>query len=342
MIALKDWQIELPTGPDLNRFLQLSCESKIEDLLEKSLTAPLMQILSRPGKNLRASLVQLGFDLVVDAFSLQERELCMKHSMAVLELLHTGSLVIDDIQDGSLERRGLPAIHRLYGVPIALNAGNWLYFLPFHIIDSMPISDTCKHALSKEVQSTLLRGHYGQALDVGVAFDSIARERLSEVSTAIIELKTGALSSLAFKMGALAGNVDPSRIQTLDRFGRSFGMALQMYDDIGNLSSASKFDKWCEDLRLKRVTFSIATAADTLSEQDFQVFLELCKSKAGPDPEQEAKKFLLQKEVAENAKKRADLFLSNAVHELQQKFSLTETQLIDLKGLQRKLMSAYD
>jgi geranylgeranyl pyrophosphate synthase len=47
------------------------------------------------------------------------------------ELIHTGSLIIDDIQDQSELRRGRPSLYRTYGIDVAINAGNTLYFLPF-------------------------------------------------------------------------------------------------------------------------------------------------------------------------------------------------------------------
>jgi hypothetical protein len=52
----------------------------------------------------------------------------------VVEFIHAGSLVVEDIEDGSRIRRGRVALHVRYGMPVALNAGNWLYFWPFELL----------------------------------------------------------------------------------------------------------------------------------------------------------------------------------------------------------------
>ena len=48
----------------------------------------------------------------------------------LIEMLHCASLIIDDIEDGSLMRRGQPCSHKVYGVDSAINAANLIYFLP--------------------------------------------------------------------------------------------------------------------------------------------------------------------------------------------------------------------
>ena len=53
----------------------------------------------------------------------------------MFEIIHAGSMIVDDIEDDSSERRGAPAVHRLHGLPLALNAGNWMYFAPFRLVE---------------------------------------------------------------------------------------------------------------------------------------------------------------------------------------------------------------
>jgi hypothetical protein len=83
---------------------------------------PVHGFLSRPGKRIRACLLQAGFELAGGRGKPPELMLDF------VELLHAGSLVIDDIEDDSDSRRGQPTLHRQLGIPIALNAGNWMYF----------------------------------------------------------------------------------------------------------------------------------------------------------------------------------------------------------------------
>jgi hypothetical protein len=59
----------------------------------------------------------------------------------VVESLHAGSLIVDDIEDDSDLRRDAATLHRIYGVPVALNAGNWLYFWPQVLLSRIPLTD---------------------------------------------------------------------------------------------------------------------------------------------------------------------------------------------------------
>jgi hypothetical protein len=60
------------------------------------------------------------------------------------ELIHVGSLIVDDIQDGSDLRRGGPTVHKAYGVPLAINAGSSAYFTVFHFLDALDVSVLCR------------------------------------------------------------------------------------------------------------------------------------------------------------------------------------------------------
>lgn len=335
-------EIEFPQGTSLRNLLQLSNNAAIDDLLESALTAPLRSLLSRPRKNLRSALVDLGISIAQSRGSLTEENLysISKDARAVLEILHTGSLVIDDIQDGSTERRGAPAVHVMYGIPVALNAGNWMYFLPFKIVSAMQITDKAKQSLSEELQNVLLRAHYGQAIDVGTQWCALPQERLPEISMASMELKTGALSEFACKFGPIACELDSPAVHSLGMFGKKFGVALQMYDDIGNACSPNNVKKWTEDMRLKRLTFVIATAARLLSPDIYLEFKMLVK-----DADQDFKKvreFLLYAGVIVEAKAQAHLYLQSALSDLEGAIHLTSQQKSTIEGLQHKLMKAYE
>ena len=100
--------------PNLNR-------SKIcDDLVRRDLTEPAEQFLDRTGKRIRQSVVELVYAMAGGSGQLPP---CLGEA---IEWLHAGSLVIDDIQDESPMRRGQPSLHMQIGVPLALNAGNWM------------------------------------------------------------------------------------------------------------------------------------------------------------------------------------------------------------------------
>ena len=120
LLALDD--MFTPRG--LEQLLDLRSGSVPASLWENALHRPLAEFLARPSKEFRARLVQWGY-VLGGGVGIAPVELALS-----VEALHAGSLVVDDIQDGSQERRGAPALHLQHGVARALNAGNWLYFWP--------------------------------------------------------------------------------------------------------------------------------------------------------------------------------------------------------------------
>lgn len=86
----------------------------------------------------------------------------------LIELLHSASLIIDDIEDGSLQRRGQPCSHLVYGLDRSINAANLMYFLPFHKLLST-IEDPRKQLeVMKIFIEEMSVSHMGQAQDIMV------------------------------------------------------------------------------------------------------------------------------------------------------------------------------
>jgi len=92
--------------------------------LTNALSTPIWNFLSRGGKRWRPMLMLLSCQAVGG-----KPEDIIQFTI-IPELIHNGTLIADDVEDGSELRRGKPALHKLFGMDIALNAGNTLYFLP--------------------------------------------------------------------------------------------------------------------------------------------------------------------------------------------------------------------
>lgn len=332
-----------PTGRELQDFLNLSQPAELDDLFDRSLFAPLDHLLGRPGKNLRSQLVRLGYRIGLRLScpdGLENSDL-LAGACKILELVHAGSLIVDDIEDGSENRRGAPSVHNLYGVPVALNAGNWLYFLTFRKIDELPISESARAQLLRECHRMLLRAHFGQALDVGISIDSVPQHRLREVTLASIELKSGVLAGFALKIGSLVAGATEETASQLDLFGRRLGVALQMYDDIGNLSSSHNAAKALEDLKLKRLSFVVATAAQKLEAEAFGDFSRLVDH-AKKESAIEVVKFLKENEILELANSEAEIFLESAITQLEKHIPLLADERKEIENYQSVLRSSYE
>jgi geranylgeranyl pyrophosphate synthase len=246
----------------------------LADHLSSVIHKPLSDLISRPGKKIRARLVEAGWTMAhsFNAKPLEDDSRLEKLKEAI-EYLHAGSLVIDDIQDGSRTRRGQPCLHIKYGLPISLVVGNYLYFWPLEIIRSLNLTPEKELFLYRFYHRTLIRAHWGQALDVGIPIDTLPQDQVHDACLSAMELKSGALFSLGLVMGAAVGNVPIDFIPVLDAFGHGFGMGLQMFDDVGNLESTVEPSKRREDLMLRRPTWVWACAAKYFSKESYVRFV---------------------------------------------------------------------
>jgi geranylgeranyl pyrophosphate synthase len=222
----------------------------------RALAGPAAEFLSRPGKQLRASLVTAGWALGGGA-----PEQLSERLPLVIELLHAGSLIVDDVEDGSTERRGAPALHELVGVPLAINTGSWMYFWALEELAAVGLPPAIELAAHRAAASTLARCHQGQALDLAVRIADVEVGDVPAVVAATTRLKTGALCRLAAELGAIAAGAAPDRRQAIAAFGEAMGIGLQMLDDLGALTSRARRGKGREDLRGGRPTWPWAWLA---------------------------------------------------------------------------------
>jgi len=229
---------------------------------EKVLLAPVREILSRPGKGFRARLVQAGSALVDPGAKVPSA------AIAIVELLHAGSLIVDDIEDGSATRRGGPSMHMMFGMPVALNAGNWMYFVALEQVERLSLDAEKTLQLYRHVNQTMMDCHRGQALDLGLQIGNVRHVDLPTAVAETTRLKTGALAALAPAIGAISAGATPEQVEAVSRFGGALGVALQQLDDLGNLTAAA-LDKQHEDLRNGRLTWPWAWAAEALSSLEF-------------------------------------------------------------------------
>ncbi len=232
--------------------------SPVQKILNSSLYEPIEDLLARPSKQFCASLVRAGYLFIRPSGG---TTLCTLLA-EVLESIHAGSLIVDDIQDGSRERRGSPTLHEKYGVPLALNAGNFLYFQPFSLIESLGLPERTELRVYRLCHEAMLNAHLGQALDLGTDILSVHPSKMTQVCETTSRLKTGSLTSLGLCLGAALAGADDATLSALKTFGDNFGIALQRFDDIGNLALPEGDLKRFEDLSLKRPSWAWALASE--------------------------------------------------------------------------------
>jgi octaprenyl-diphosphate synthase len=153
----------------------------------------------------------------------------------LVEIAHNASLIHDDIEDNSPERRGQPAVHIRYGVDTALNSGSFLYFLPLVCVNDLEAS--FQNEVFRLWAEYLRRLHLGQALDISWHKNETASPSPDEYSL-MCRLKTGSLSRLAATLGTFAAR-PPGYREIAEIFGEAaekLGVGFQIMDDVKNLT----------------------------------------------------------------------------------------------------------
>ncbi len=244
------------------------------DLVEQQLLMPVEEILTKSGKRIRAKMVKAGFffgHTPIEHTPNETTEQNLNILGEIIETIHAGSLIIDDIQDKSELRRGEPALYKFLGEPLAINAGNFLYFWPMTWLEQSSMSDSQQLEILRLYHRTLTAAHCGQAIDLGVSIDKIETSEVFPTCMKSLELKTGELMALSMGFGAIASGASKQRVDLLLEFGQRFGVSLQMFDDLGNLLNESD-PKHLEDLILRRPSFIWAAAASLTSAEQYREF----------------------------------------------------------------------
>ncbi|GHV27930.1 polyprenyl synthetase [Spirochaetia bacterium] len=221
--------------------------------LVKSLTLPGWDLLSRGGKRWRPLLAAL----VCESLGGGDGALAL---VPLVELPHNASLIHDDIEDNSDERRGAPAAHILYGTDTAINAGSFLYFLSLTCIEAWDAPPELKNGVYRLWGEHMRRLHLGQAMDI-----SWHRDQRTSGPTALpgledydlmCRLKTGCLARFAAILGvygaAAAGGIGTGEIdQWAGTFGAAaekLGVGFQILDDVKNLTTGNPGKKRGDDI----------------------------------------------------------------------------------------------
>ena len=174
-------------------------------------------ILSAGGKRIRPRLLLLSY-LAVGGDNLSY----IAKPAAAIELMHTASVVHDDINDHGVMRRGRPSVNSIWGRTFALLTGDFLFTAVYELMSSYKDLN----ADLAESATALVEGETLQAS--AVKENNFTRE----VYMRIIALKTAALFRAAGLMGGKLANATQAQIDALANFGFNIGLAFQIIDDI--------------------------------------------------------------------------------------------------------------
>ncbi|MDR1351795.1 MAG: polyprenyl synthetase family protein [Treponema sp.] len=224
--------------------------------LAASLLEPGWDIVNRGGKRWRPLLLTL----ICEALGGGDKGLAL---VPLVEFPHNASLIHDDIEDNSDERRGRPAVHLIYGADTAINSGCFLYFLPLVCIDSWDATAELKNRLYAVWAEHMRRLHLGQAMDIKWHRDFAAVPDPAEYEL-MCRLKTGSLARLAAVLGVYAGYAGKAgglsagreifreravlQIKAFGGAAEKLGVGFQILDDVKNLTTGNPGKKRGDDV----------------------------------------------------------------------------------------------
>src|SRR6476469_650545 len=219
------------------------------------------------GKRIRPALLLLAAKL----FNYQGRGAIRMG--AVVEIIHTATLVHDDIIDEAQTRRGRPAANTQWGNSKCVLAGDWLYMQAFKVAvqeRNFRILDTLIELTQQMVEGELLQMEkLGKLISLDEHFDLIFR-------------KTACLFSVCMRLGAILGGATPEQESALGKYGHDLGMAFQIVDDVLDLTASESVlgKPVASDLREGKVTMAVIHALERCTPQERKKIATVVKQRA--------------------------------------------------------------
>jgi octaprenyl-diphosphate synthase len=219
------------------------------------------------GKRIRPALLLLSSKL----FNYQGRG-AIKLG-AVVEIIHTATLVHDDIIDEAEIRRGRPAANTQWGNSKCVLAGDWLYMQAFKVAvqeRNFRILDALIDLTQQMVEGELLQMEkLGQLISISEHIDLIYR-------------KTACLFSVCMRLGAILGGATAEQEEQVARYGRDLGMAFQIVDDVLDLTASESVlgKPVASDLREGKVTLAVIHALERCSPEEKEMIRTVVEQRA--------------------------------------------------------------
>ncbi len=180
---------------------------------------------------------------------------------AVVEIIHTATLVHDDIIDEATTRRGRPAANTQWGNSKCVLAGDWLYMQGFRLAvqeRNFRILDSLIELTQQMVEGELLQMEkLGKLITLDEHFDLIYR-------------KTACLFSVCMRLGAILGGATTAQEDAVARYGHDLGMAFQIVDDVLDLTASEEVlgKPVASDLREGKVTMAVIHALERCTAEE--------------------------------------------------------------------------
>ncbi len=204
-----------------------------------------------------------------------------------LELLHTASLVHDDVVDNSPVRRGLPSVHDIWGNKIAVLMGDFLLSKVISLISNL-----------RNLQILNIISELGMSLSSGEILQLHQRDGMwitEEDYYAIITQKTARLFAACAEAGAASSGGTARQMTAMRQYGHHLGICFQLKDDVLDYSDSEDMGKpTMQDIRDGKVTLPLLTAMQRAAAEEKAHIRRLAEGEITYEVENEIKAFVLR------------------------------------------------
>jgi len=243
----------------------------------------------------------------------------VKDFVVIPELIHNGTIIIDDVEDQGELRRGRPCLHKIFGEDIAINAGNFIYFLPLLALAKNKNkfkSEVLVRAYETYIQEMINIG-LGQGTDIywhkGKAKKITEKEYLQ-----MCAFKTGCLSRMAAKLAVILSGGQDELAERLGQVAEAMGVAFQIQDDILDITLAGPERKgfgksFGNDIKEGKRSLMVIHTLEKATKKDKKRLIELLDKHTDDLEERKAALKIIKKyDSIEYAKKVAKKIMREA------------------------------
>ena len=237
---------------------------------------------------------------------------------AGVEILHTFTLIHDDIIDRDETRRGVPTVHVLWGIPQAIISGDMLFALVFRTLSKglrdVGVEDSVIVEVVGRFSKTLIDICAGQTMDMVMAEKPTTAVTVDEYME-MIKLKTAVLYMASAEIGGLLAGASSEELEALRSYGLNSGLAFQMIDDVLGVSGVEEElgKPVGSDIREGKKTIVVLEALSRLDDAGKRRLLGVLGDRgASRDRIMEAIRLIESSGAVEEAKRLARLYSSKA------------------------------
>jgi geranylgeranyl diphosphate synthase type I len=253
------------------------------------------------------------------------------NAASAIEMVHNFTLVHDDIMDNDKMRHGVTTVHKKFGMPIAILAGDVLFSKAYQVVSSTSLPSNSVIELVSRLAKSCVDVCEGQLLDISMANS----EKIPSQSQYIkmIEKKTAALFEVSCAMGAICANAKRKDVSNLSSFGKNLGIAFQITDDLIGVLGDPKVTKKPvgNDLREGKKSLPILLAINRAKGENKEIILKaFSNSFATQDDIEKALKIIRRLKIEKTVRHQAQSYAQRAKKLLQSYSGAAKKDLIAL------------